>query len=144
MNSVHQVVWWKTQQGSKAIVTDKVRFTLCHPMHFPNIVLNKQGSIELGYHLKIPVMLELHDSCPLQAVKTLSREGLWQLLASYQLIHWQQVTMGHGENHNIIAVPVLLSVKPVVKSYPLKCPTRIHTSIPSWPSSHMLDASNGI
>jgi len=49
MNSVlHQVIWWRTQQGSLAIVTEKVRFTFCHPMHFSNIILlSKRCGIEL-------------------------------------------------------------------------------------------------
>jgi hypothetical protein len=57
---------WKTQQGRNAVVINRVRFTLYHPMHFPNIVL--PYSIELGYHFSISVMLDLHDfinRCPL-------------------------------------------------------------------------------
>lgn len=116
MNSVlHQAMWSKTHQGSKATIIEKVKFSLFHPVHSSNIaLLNKHSGKELRNPLNNrvmeplnnPVMMELYDaidSCPFTSCNDTIKT---RFMIASSILPINPLTVSHnrrdGENQNIL------------------------------------------
>ena len=110
-------------------------------MYPPLILLNKQGGIELSYHLCVPVMLELHDLIypyTLTNGNCMIYGGLLQLS---NILPVNPLRSGNywvsSEDHTSVEVHMKHSVKVVIVLNPLQT-SRIYPPLIPGPFGHTL------